>query len=221
MTAHRALLEAAVSSIAAGKPFSEVVGDVLRLAAEEAPSDAWDALAALDTAADVATATPWLQRQFDNRPMAAEVNGIWFGIFIVRGAGPGRNEAFIGLSGDVGYPDTTWPSEAKPAWETAGFPPAPGLRSLLPSTAGESDEVRALVAGPVVFAWALGLVAAMADGVDAAAALGDRPVLGVVAGVPGGATAVLGELTAAGFDRSAARLELEPEPEAEPEEPGD
>lgn len=211
--AHRRLLEAAVASVAAGNSIADVVADILRLAAEEAPSEAWDRLAALDPAADVATAAPWLQRQFENRPMPDDVTGLWFGIYLVRGPVPGRFEAFVALSGDSAWPDTAWPTKA--AWETAGYPPAAGLRSLLPSTAGDPDEVRALVRGPVVFAWSLALVAAMVDDLDAAAAVGGRERLGVVVGVPDGDTAVLGELTAGGLDRSGARLEPLPQPEPE------
>lgn len=214
--AHRPIVEAAVASVREGKPFADVVAEALGSAAEAAPSPVWEELGGVDTAADVAKAAPWLARQFQDRPPPDDLSGLWFSINLVRGAVPGRNEAVVALSGGPGYPEEGW--LAKQTWDAAGYAPAAGLRRLLPSVAAESAEVRALVSGPVVFAYALGLAVALLDAVDAAAALGARERLGVAVGVPDGDTVHLGELTAAGLDRSQARLEAAPEPEPEPEE---
>ena len=212
---HDRILDAAVAAVAAGKPVADVVSEATGLAAAEVPAPAWDAIAALDTAADVAKASPWLARQFEARPMADDITGLWFGLYQVRGSVPGMFEAFVNLSGGAGFPDPAWPSGR--TWETAGYAPAPGLRSLLPLTAGEEPEARALATGPVVFAYALGLVAALVDTLDPAAALGDKPQLGVVVGDPEGDSVVLGVLSATGLDRStAARVERPAPAEEEP-----
>lgn len=207
------ILDAAVAAVAAGKPLADVVGEATSLAAADVPSPAWDTIAALDTAADVTKASPWLARQFELRPMADDITGVWFGLYQVRGAVPGRAEAFVNLSGGSGFPDPAWPTGR--TWETAGYAPAPGLRSILPLTAEESPEARALVAGPVVFAYSLALVAALLDTLDAAAALGTKDQLGVVVGDPEGESVVLGVLTAGGLDRSGAARVERPAPEAE------
>ena len=164
-------------------------------------------------------ASPWLARQFELRPMADDITGLWFGLYQVRGAVPGKLEAVVNLSGGTGFPDPAWPSGR--TWETAGYAPAPGLRSILPLTAEEAPETRALVAGPVVFAYSLGLVAALVDALDPAAALGAKHQLGVVIGDPEGESVVLGVLTAGGLDRSGvARVERPaPAPEAAAAEP--
>lgn len=207
------ILDAALAAVAAGKPMADVVGEVTGLAAAEAPSPAWDTIAALDPAADVAKASPWLARQFETRPMADDITGLWFGLYQVRAAVPGMFEAFVNLSGGTRFPDPAWP--AGRTWETAGYAPAPGLRSILPLTGGTPPEVRAVVAGPVVFAYSLALVATLVDGLDPAAALGTKEQLGLVVGDPEGESVVLGVLTAGGLDRSTAARVERPVPAAD------
>lgn len=207
------LLDAAVAAVRAGTPFAGVVEEVVGLAAAEAPSPAWDAIAATDTAADVARTRPWFLRQFEERPPPEDLAGLSFGLYVVRGAGPGRTEATLALGGGPGFPDPAWSSNQ--TWEVAGYLPAPGLRALLPLAASESPEMRALVAGPVVFAYSMALAAAVVDAPGTAAILAARPQLGVVVGHPEGEAVVLGVLTAAGFDRSrAGRLEAAPAEDA-------
>lgn len=197
---HTQMVDAAIASVGAGKPLAEVLGDVIALAEAEVPSPAWGALAATDTEADVASGTPWLVRQFQERPMADDVDGLLFGLYVVRSPVPGRTEAVVAMSGGAGFPEPAW--LASQPWQTAGYVPALGLRALQPLTAEEDAEVRAVVAGPVVFAYALALVAAVLAGLDAPAVLGDRERMGVAVGVPGGETVVLGDLTSAGLDVS-------------------
>ena len=200
------IIDAVVAALAAGKPFADVVAEAVAMAEAEAPSEAWDAITALDTAADVASASPWLARQFETRPMPDDITGLWFGLYQVRGSVPGRFEAVVNLSGGTGYPDPAWPSGR--TWETAGYAPAAGLRALLPLTADTPSEVRAVSTGPVVLAYSLALVAALVDTLDPAATLGGREQLGVVVGEPEGESVVLGVLTAGGLDRTkAARVE--------------
>jgi len=198
---HDRILDAALASVMAGQSLADVLAEVVALAAAEAPSPVWEAIAAVDTGADVAKAVPWFVRQFEERPAPDDLAGIWFGIYVVRGNSAGRTEAATALSGGSGFPDAG--SLADQSWEAAGYVPAAGLRSLMPLAAAEEPDVRAIVAGPVVFAYTLGLAAAMAEG-GAEAALGGRPQLGVVVGVPDAVTVVLGVLTAAGLDRSSA-----------------
>ena len=211
---HARLLDAAVGALRSGKPCADLVGEVVGLAAAEAPSPVWDAIAATDIAADVARTRPWFLRQFEERPPPADLTGLWFGLYVVRGAGPGRTEATVALSGGPGFPDPAWLTNQ--TWEVAGYLPTAGLRGLLPLAAAEEPEVRALVAGPVVFAYSMALAAAVVDDPGASVILGDRPQLGVVVGLPGGDTVVAGVLTAGGFDRSGAhRVETPPAEEAE------
>lgn len=197
---HARLLDAALASTRAGKPFADVVGEVIGLAAAEQPSPVWDALAATDTAADVAGARPWLVRQFEERPTPGDLASLWFGLYVVRSSSPGRLDAMVGLSGGPGLPEPGWTSSR--SWDAAGYAPAPGLRALLALAVDEESEVRATVPGPIVFAYSLGLVAAVLDAGPAAQVLGDHPQLQVIVGVPDGATVELGVLTADGFDRS-------------------
>ena len=194
------LLHATLAAVKAGKPFADVVGEVLGLAAAERPSPAWDTLAATDTAADVAKAIPWLLRQFEERPLPDDLSWLWFGLYVVRSSSPGRLDAMVGLSGGAALPEPGWTSNR--TWDAAGYAPAPGLRAVLPLASAEDADVRAVVAGPVVFAYSLALVAAMLDGAGAAQVLGARPQLEVVVGVPDGETVVLGVLTPDGLDRS-------------------
>ena len=211
---HNRILDAAVAAVAAGKALADVVGEATSLASAGAASEAWDAIAAVDSAADVASASPWLARQFETRPMPDDITGLWFGLYQVRGSAPGRFEAFVNLSGGTGYPDPAWPTGR--TWETAGYAPAPGLRSILPLTADTPPEVRA-VAGPVVFAYSLALVAALVDTLDPAGALGAKDQLGVVVGEPEGESVVLGVLTAGGLDRSGTARVERPAPDEEPD----
>lgn len=197
---HDRILDAAVASVRAGRPLADVLAEVVTLAAAEVPSPAWEAIAALDTEADVSKAVPWFVRQFEERRPADDLAGVLFGMYVVRGNSPGRTEAATALSGGPGFPDAGW--LANQTWETPGYVPAVGLRSLLPLAAGEEPDVRTVVAGPVAFAYTLALVADVVDG--AAAVLADRPPLGVVVGVPGGEAVVLGTVGAAGLDRSSA-----------------
>jgi len=202
---HDRILDAAVASVRAGNPLADVLAEVVALAAAEAPSPAWEAIAAVDTAADVAKAVPWFVRQFEERPAPDDLAGIWFGMYVVRGNSPGRTEAATALSGGPGFPDAGWLADQN--WDAAGYVPAAGLRSLMPLAAAEEPDVRAIVAGPVVFAYTLALAAELVDG-GGAAVLGERSQLGVVVGVPDAGTVVLGVLTPGGLDRStAARVE--------------
>lgn len=196
------LLDAAVASTRAGNAFADVVGEVIASAAAEVPSPVWDDLAATDTAADVAGARPWLLRQFEERPLPDGLTSLWFGLYVVRSSSPGRFEAMVGLSGGPGLPEPGWTSNR--TWDAAGYAPAPGLRALLPLTPTEEVDVRGLVAGPVVFAYSLCLVAAVLDAPTAAQILGGRPQLGVIVGVPDGDSVDLGILTTEGLDRSSA-----------------
>ena len=198
---HDRILDAAVASVRAGSPLADVLAEVVVLAAAEAPSPVWEAIAALDTGDDVTKAVPWFVRQFEERRPADDLAGIWFGMYVVRGNSPGRTEAATALSGGPGFPDAGWLSNQ--TWETPGYVPAVGLRSLLPLAADAEPDVRTVVAGPVVFAYALALVADVVDAA-AAAALAARPPLGVVVGVPGGEAVVLGTAGAGGLDRSSA-----------------
>lgn len=201
------LLDAALASIRSGKPFADVVGEVIGLAAAAMASPVWDALAATDTATDVAKAIPWLLRQFEERPVPDDLASLWFGLYVVRSVSPGRLDAMVGLSGGPGRPEPDWTITR--TWDAAGYAPAPGLRALLALAAAEEADLRAVVAGPVVFAYSLGLVAAMLDGTDAAQILPGRPHVEVVVGVPEGAAVVLGVLTPEGLDRSGlCRIEL-------------
>ena len=196
------LLDTALASIRAGKPFADVFGEVLGLAAAEMPSPAWDALAATDTATDVAKAIDWVQRQFEERPQPDDMSWLWFGLYVVRSISPGRLDAMVGLSGGPGIPEPDWTITR--TWDAAGYAPGPGLRALLSLVADEEPDLRALVAGPVVFAYSLALVAAILDTVGVQL-LGGRPQLGVVVGVPEGEMVELGVLTPAGLDRSGLR----------------
>lgn len=213
---HARLVDAAVASVRSGTPLADVVGEVVGLASAEMPSHVWDDILAVDVAADLAKATPWLARQPEERPLPADTSGFLFGLYVVRGAVPGFFEATVAWSAGPGYPDPNWMAEQN--WDAAGYIPASGLRSLMPLVAEESLELRALVAGPVVFAYALGLVAAGLDGVDPGPILGTRPSLGVVVGIPKGETVILGALTPGGLDRSnASRADPAPfEAEAPP-----
>lgn len=203
---HARLLDAAVASTRAGTPFADVVREVIAAAAAEVPSPVWDDLAATDTAIDVAGARPWLLRQFEERPLPDGLSSLWFGLYVVRSSSPGRLDAMVGLSGGPGLPEPGWTSNR--TWDAAGYAPAPGLRALLPLTPTEEVDVRGLVAGPVVFAYSLGLVAAVLDAATAARILDGRPPLRVIVGVPDGQAVDLGVLTADGLDRSsAARVE--------------
>ena len=195
------ILDAALASVRAARPLPEVLGEVVAMAAADAPSPAWDAIAATDTAADVAKAVPWFVRQFEERPPPDDLAGIWFGLYVVRGNSPGRFEAMAALSGGPGFPDPGWLADQ--TWEAAGYIPAPGLRALMPLAAAEDGDVRAIVGGPVVLAYTVALVAAVVEG-GAAAALGKRPQLGVAVGVPDGETIVLGVLTTTSLDTSSA-----------------
>ncbi|MGI8685171.1 MAG: hypothetical protein ACR2MO_08815 [Acidimicrobiales bacterium] len=202
---HDRILDAAVASVRAGNPLADVLAEVVALAAAEAPSPAWEAIAAIDTAADMTKALPWFVRQFEERPAPDDLAGIWFGMYVVRGNSPGRTEAATALSGGPGFPDAGWLADHN--WDAAGYVPAAGLRSLMPLAAAEEPDVRAIVAGPVVFAYTLALAAELVDG-GGAAVLGERSQLGVVVGVPDAGTVVLGVLTPGGLDRStAARVE--------------
>lgn len=198
---HDRILDAALASIRAGSPLPEVLGDVVSVAATEAPSPTWEDILATDMAADVSKATPWFVRQFEERPPPDDLAGIWFGMYVVRGNSPGRTEAVAALSGGPGFPAAGWLADQD--WEAAGYVPAPGLRALMPLAAADDPELRAIVAGPVVFAYTLGLVADIVEA-GVAAALGGRPQLGVAVGVPDGETIVLGVLTPGGLDRSSA-----------------
>lgn len=209
------LLDAALASIRAGKPFADVFGEVLGLAGTEMPSPAWDALAATDTATDVAKGTAWVQRQFEERPQPDDMTWLWFGLYMVRSASPGRLDAMVGLSGGPAIPEPDWTITR--SWDAAGYAPGPGLRALLSLAAGEEPDLRAVVAGPVVFAYSLALVAAILDCVGVQL-LDGRPQLGVVVGVPGGQTVELGLLTPAGLDRSGVRR-LEPAGPADQDAP--
>lgn len=199
---HSRLLDAAMASVQAGLTLAAVVGEVVGLASAEAPSPVWDAIRASDTAADVAKATPWLLRQFEERPLPEDLSWLWFGLYVVRSASPGRTDAMVALSGGPGLPEPGWRSNR--TWDAAGYAPAPALRALMPLAADEEAEVRALVAGPVVFAYSLALVADILD-VVGPGILGGRTQLDVVVGVPDAETVVLGVLTPAGLDRSGLR----------------
>lgn len=206
---HSRLLDVATASVRAGQPFAAVVGEVVGLAATDMPSPTWEAIAGTDTAADVAKATPWLLRQFDERPPPADLSGLWCGLYVVRSSSPGRIDAMVAMSGGPGYPDPGWSSSQ--AWEAAGYVPAPGLRALLSLAAEEEPDVRAVVAGPVVFAYSLALVAAILDDVGSALLVGGLAQLGVVVGVPKAETVVLGVVTPDGLDRTDAHR-VEPAP---------
>lgn len=195
------ILDAAVASVRAGRPLADVLAEAVALGAAEAPGDAWEAIAAVDTGADLGKAVPWFVRQFEDRPPSDDVSGIWFGMYVVRGNSPGRTEAATALSGGPGFPEAGWLGTQP--WEPPGYVPAPGLRSLMPLAAGEGPDLRAVVAGPVVFAYTLGLVADIVDA-GGPGVLGTRSQLGVVVGPPDAETVVLGLLTPAGFDRSQA-----------------
>ena len=198
---HDHILDAAVASVRAGDPLTEILDQTVSLASAEVPAPAWEAIAATDTATDVAKGSSWFLRQFEERPPPDDLAGILFGLYVVRSNSPGRTEAAAALSGGPGFPDPAWLDDQN--WEVAGYIPAPGLRALLPLAAAESPDVRAVVAGPVVFAYTLGLVAAVVDA-GGASAQGARPQLGVVVGVPDGETVVLGTLVSGGLDTSAA-----------------
>lgn len=106
----------------------------------------------------------------------------------------------VGLSGGAALPEPGWTSNR--AWDAAGYAPSPGLRAVLALASAEDADVRATIAGPVVFAYSLALVAAMLDGAGTDQVLGSRPRLEVVVGVPDGEAVVLGVLTPDGLDRS-------------------
>lgn len=197
------LVDAAVASVRAGKPLADVFGEVVGLAAAEAPAPAWDDIATVDAAADVAKCVPWLQRQPEERPFPAGTSELWFGLYVVRGPVPGRFEATLALSAGPGFADPDWRLNQK--WEAPGYLPALGLRSVMPLAAAEDDGVRAIVAGPVVFAYSLALAVAVLDGVDPARLLGSITSLGIAVGAPDGQTVTL-DLTPDGLDRSSTTI---------------
>jgi hypothetical protein len=86
----------------------------------------------------------------------------------------------------------------------------------MPLTAEEEPDIRAALAGPVVFAYSLGLVVATIEAVDPDDVLGDRPGYGIVVGLPEADKVLVGDLTPSGLDRSRAHLVAPPEAEAPP-----
>lgn len=196
----RHIVEEASALVRSAAPFRAVVDRVVELGGEAMPSPVWEAIAAVDVDTDVERAAAWLLRQMEHRPPPDDLSGLWFGLYEVRGAGPGRTEAVLAASGGAGFPDEGWLS--KLPWDAAGYAPTPGLRSLLPLAATADEDLRWLVGYAVVFAYTLGLTAAVLDSVDAASLLGDRKRLGIAAGFHDGDIALVGVLTPDGFDRS-------------------
>jgi hypothetical protein len=69
-------------------------------------------------------------------------------------------------------------------------------------TVPAGPEVRELVRSAVVLAYAFGFTAAVMDAVDPAVVLAGRSELGVATGFSDGDPALVGILSASGFDRS-------------------
>lgn len=194
------LVDEATALVRSGEPFKTVHERVVALGAEGLPSPAWDDIAALDVGADVERTCAWLLRQIDERPPPDDLSGVWFGLYEVRGAVPGRFEAVAAVTGAPGFPDPDWLKGRN--WEPPGYAPTTGLRSLLPLAFAGGPEVRGLVASAVVLAYGLGFTAAVVDAVDRAKLLAGRPELAVATGFADGNVALVGVLTPAGLDRS-------------------
>ena len=197
------VVERAVELVSRGRPFDEIMGDVLGIVDGARPSPIWSTIASVDRSADVSALGSWTVDKVSQHPTPSRLTGLWFGLYEV---GPDDEEyptgaeAVLELSGGQGFPDDPdW--LFKQDWHPGGYAPTSGLRSLL-SIAASSDDHFEIVSYAVVLAYSLGLVSAMLDTTDPSQVLRGADQLGIAVGFHDGDIALLGVLSASGLDRS-------------------
>lgn len=151
---------------------------------------------------DLTAMTAWLQGVFEKEPPAAEVNGLWFGLFNPIVGGETVTDLYV--SGSTHFSDDAVESNewtVSPEWFPDGRDADSSLLAEIHRIAKRPGGLKNNAEFPMCLGYAALAVQSVIGGLPAKTILGDRASMGVVVGFDSGDWLVIGRLGRDGWQR--------------------